>query len=524
MTWTFAQILERASYGVTLFPGDVVGCGTCGTGCLLELNGSKITKDLWLQAGRRRGARDRRAGHAREPVVLDEEERAERSGRSARRSGKASGRVGTSSSAARTGVHRPMHGVPERSGGPPNRSGESVRSVPLRRRTAPDASPTAGDDERTAPARDASPDAHPPERSGPRKHPSGAPCSPRCAPSRAIRTPGAPLLTPPEPSKRTTRTARFTLPPPHSWGGGPGGWGSRSRAAKRFRLSPPHRSDTKVPHADAPLLHRRPAPPAPPSSVSARSPRTSGGHGPPSAHELFVRIDARPLGSASTATPSSSSRASTSGGSTSSRATTRSRVASTSRSRRSSATCSARAGSRRHFPECAGARIAYFSMEYGIHECLPIYSGGLGVLAGDHLKTASDSGLPLVGVGLAYAEGYFRQVLNGDGWQHERYPINDWHRMPVLPRRSTRDGQTLRHRRHVPARDRQSAALEVPGGARAALLLDTNIEAELARGPRDHRTALRRRPGVPRPPGDHARHRRRPRARGASGSRRRSVT
>jgi starch phosphorylase len=85
------------------------------------------------------------------------------------------------------------------------------------------------------------------------------------------------------------------------------------------------------------------------------------------------------------------------------------------------------------FPEAAGARIAYFSMEYGIHECLPIYSGGLGVLAGDHLKTASDLGLPLVGVGLAYAEGYFRQALNADGWQGERYPINDWRRMPVLP-------------------------------------------------------------------------------------------
>ena len=64
----------------------------------------------------------------------------------------------------------------------------------------------------------------------------------------------------------------------------------------------------------------------------------------------------------------------------------------------------------RSFPDAAGAKIAYFSMEYGIHECLPIYSGGLGVLAGDHLKTSSDLGLPLVGVGLAYAEGYFRQA------------------------------------------------------------------------------------------------------------------
>ena len=51
MTWTFAQILERASYGVTLYPGDVIGSGTCGTGCFLELNGSKITKDQWLRVG-----------------------------------------------------------------------------------------------------------------------------------------------------------------------------------------------------------------------------------------------------------------------------------------------------------------------------------------------------------------------------------------------------------------------------------------------------------------------------------------
>ena len=61
-------------------------------------------------------------------------------------------------------------------------------------------------------------------------------------------------------------------------------------------------------------------------------------------------------------------------------------------------------------------------MEFGLAECLPIYSGGLGVLAGDHLKTASDLGLPLVGVGLLYQKGYFRQYLTRDGWQQERYP------------------------------------------------------------------------------------------------------
>src|SRR4029453_18154324 len=82
-----------------------------------------------------------------------------------------------------------------------------------------------------------------------------------------------------------------------------------------------------------------------------------------------------------------------------------------------------------------GARgtIGYFSMEFGIHECLPVYSGGLGVLAGDHLKTASDLGLPLVGIGIAFSQGYFRQSLDADGWQAERYPPNDWHDLPVSP-------------------------------------------------------------------------------------------
>ncbi|UCZ57220.1 alpha-glucan family phosphorylase [Desulfurispirillum indicum] len=75
--------------------------------------------------------------------------------------------------------------------------------------------------------------------------------------------------------------------------------------------------------------------------------------------------------------------------------------------------------------------IAYFSLEYGIHESLPIYSGGLGILSGDHLKSASELGIPLVGVGLLYRHGYFRQSLNADGWQHERYPENDFHNMPI---------------------------------------------------------------------------------------------
>ncbi|MBM3279590.1 MAG: alpha-glucan family phosphorylase [Candidatus Handelsmanbacteria bacterium] len=76
-------------------------------------------------------------------------------------------------------------------------------------------------------------------------------------------------------------------------------------------------------------------------------------------------------------------------------------------------------------------KVAYFSAEFGLAECLPIYSGGLGVLAGDHLKAASDLGLPLVGVGLLYRQGYFHQALNPDGWQLENYPENDFDLMPV---------------------------------------------------------------------------------------------
>ncbi len=75
--------------------------------------------------------------------------------------------------------------------------------------------------------------------------------------------------------------------------------------------------------------------------------------------------------------------------------------------------------------------IAYFSMEFGVAEVLPNYSGGLGILAGDHLKSASDLGLPLIAVGLLYRSGYFRQSLTADGWQHESYPSLDPQGLPL---------------------------------------------------------------------------------------------
>ncbi len=83
------------------------------------------------------------------------------------------------------------------------------------------------------------------------------------------------------------------------------------------------------------------------------------------------------------------------------------------------------------YPDLKNRKIAYFSCEYGIDTGLPIYSGGLGILSGDHLKAASDLGIPLVAMGLLYRYGYFRQFLSADGWQQERYEENDWYHMPV---------------------------------------------------------------------------------------------
>ncbi len=86
----------------------------------------------------------------------------------------------------------------------------------------------------------------------------------------------------------------------------------------------------------------------------------------------------------------------------------------------------------RQYGKSCDPKIAYFCCEFGIHECLPIYSGGLGVLSGDHIKSASDLGLPLVGVGLMYRHGYFHQHLDVEGRQQETFPENDIYSMPVV--------------------------------------------------------------------------------------------
>ena len=89
--------------------------------------------------------------------------------------------------------------------------------------------------------------------------------------------------------------------------------------------------------------------------------------------------------------------------------------------------------------EACDLSIAYFSAEFGIHECVPIYSGGLGILAGDHLKSASEIGLPFTGVGLLYKQGYFNQYLNADGWQQEEFRDNDLFAMPLMLEKDAND-------------------------------------------------------------------------------------
>jgi starch phosphorylase len=120
--------------------------------------------------------------------------------------------------------------------------------------------------------------------------------------------------------------------------------------------------------------------------------------------------------------------------------------------------------------------IGYFSMEYGLDVSLPIYSGGLGVLSGDYLKSASDLGLPLVGVGLLYRQGYFQQYLNPDGFQLEVYPENDWYTMPVHPCRDSK-GEPVRVAVDIGEAQVSAQLWEVRVGQTPLYLLDTNIEA-----------------------------------------------
>ena len=124
--------------------------------------------------------------------------------------------------------------------------------------------------------------------------------------------------------------------------------------------------------------------------------------------------------------------------------------------------------------------IAYFSAEFGLSEALPIYAGGLGLLAGDHLKSASDLGLPLVGVGLLYHQGYFHQRLDRQGHQQEIYPYNDFYQLPLVAERQP-GGEPLTVRVNFPDPDRQVEARvwRARVGRLNLYLLDTDCPSNL---------------------------------------------
>ncbi|WP_405906576.1 glycosyltransferase family 1 protein [Streptomyces sp. NBC_00828] len=122
------------------------------------------------------------------------------------------------------------------------------------------------------------------------------------------------------------------------------------------------------------------------------------------------------------------------------------------------------------------AAIAYFSPEFGITAALPQYSGGLGILAGDHLKAASDLGVPLIGVGLLYRHGYFRQSLSRDGWQQEHYPVLDPNELPVVPLRES-DGSPAQVSLALPGGRALRARVWLAQVGRVPLLmLDSDVE------------------------------------------------
>ena len=129
---------------------------------------------------------------------------------------------------------------------------------------------------------------------------------------------------------------------------------------------------------------------------------------------------------------------------------------------------------RRSATQADGKLVAYFSAEYGLTEALPVYSGGLGILSGDHLKSSSDQDYPLIALGLLYQQGYFRQFLNPDGWQQERYPINDFYTLPVTPVKDAA-GSDLKVSVRLPTGDVFIQVWKLDVGRITLYLLDTNI-------------------------------------------------
>ena len=119
--------------------------------------------------------------------------------------------------------------------------------------------------------------------------------------------------------------------------------------------------------------------------------------------------------------------------------------------------------------------VAYFSAEFGLHESIPIYSGGLGILAGDHIKSASDLNIPLIGIGLFYGQGYFRQRLDSTGWQQEEYRLTDISQLPMEPAIG-RDGIPVTIQIDTRGGSIRAKVWRVKVGRCDLLLLDSNVE------------------------------------------------
>jgi glycogen phosphorylase len=127
------------------------------------------------------------------------------------------------------------------------------------------------------------------------------------------------------------------------------------------------------------------------------------------------------------------------------------------------------------FPRMTDDLIAYFSFEFGLHESIPVYAGGLGVLSGDHLKEASDLGLPLVGVGFLYTQGYFSQQITEDGWQEARNNPLKLENLPVMPI-TDQDGKNVTVSINLTGRIVYARLWKIQVGRNPLILLDTNVE------------------------------------------------
>lgn len=134
---------------------------------------------------------------------------------------------------------------------------------------------------------------------------------------------------------------------------------------------------------------------------------------------------------------------------------------------------------RKNYPDNTGDLIAYFSAEYGLDQIIPIYSGGLGILSGDHLKSASDLGVPLVAVGLLYKNGYFHQLINGHGVQETEYTDIDIDMLPILPVKDV-DGKELIISVDMPKKKLYLKVWEIKVGRVSLYLMDSDIDANIA--------------------------------------------